>query len=119
MRWSSPPELFIRLAMAEGQLADAWIAVEKHGCSDVLLGELAEACEHSHPAKALKVYADRVERMLRLGGQGNYEYAYKLIERMRRLRQAIGETKQHLAYLYDLMNRHKAKRNFMKLLDRT
>ena len=46
-------------------------------------------------------------------------YAYKLIERMRRLRQAIGETKQHLAYLYDLMNRHKAKRNFMKLLDRT
>ncbi len=119
MRWSSPPELFIRLAMAEGQLADAWMAVEKHGCSDVLLGELAEASEHSHPAKALKVYADRVERMVRLGGQGNYEHACRLIERMRRLRQAVGETKQHLAYLYDLMNRHKARRNFMKLFDRT
>jgi Flp pilus assembly protein TadD len=70
-------------------------------------------------AKALKVYADRVERMVCLGGQGNYEYACKLIERMRRLRQAVGETKQHLAYLYDLMNRHKARRNFMKLFDRT
>jgi hypothetical protein len=42
-----------------------------------------------------------------------------MIERMRRLRQAVGETKQHLAYLYDLMNRHKARRNFMKLFDRT
>ena len=117
MRWSSPSELFIRLAMAEGQLADAWTVVEKHGCSDLLLGQLAEASECSHPVEALKVYADRVERMVRLGGQINYEQAYNLIERMRLLRQALGETKQHAAYLGDLMNRHKAKRNFMKLFD--
>jgi hypothetical protein len=117
MRWSSPPELFIRLAMAEGQLADAWMVVEKHGCNDHLLEELAEASEHSHPAEALKAYADRVERMLRLGGQINYEHAYNMIERMRLLREVLGETKQHTAYLGDLTNRHKAKRNFMKLFD--
>jgi uncharacterized Zn finger protein len=117
MRWSSPPELFIRLAMAEGQLADAWMAVNSHGCSEVLLGQLAEASEHSHPAEALKAYANRVEGMLRLGGQINYEHAYNMIERMRLLREALGEAKQHTAYLSDLTNRHKAKRNFMKLFD--
>jgi len=117
MRWSSPPELFIRLAMAEGQLADAWMAVNSHGCSEVLLGQLAEASEHSHPAEALKAYANRVERMLRLGGQINYEHAYNMIGRMRLLREALGEAKQHTAYLGDLTNRHKAKRNFMKLFD--
>jgi uncharacterized Zn finger protein len=117
MRWSSPPELFIRLAMAEGQLADAWMAVETRGCNDLLLEQLAEASEHSHPAEALKAYADRVERMVRLGGQSNYESAYNMIERMRLLREALGETKQHTAYLGDLTNRHKAKRNFMKLFD--
>ena len=119
MRWSSPPELYIRLTMAEGQLADAWMAVNSHGCSEVLLEELAEASEHSHPAEALKVYTDRVERMVRIGGQSNYENAYNMIERMRLLREGLGETRQHLAYLYDLRTRHKAKRNFMKLFDRT
>ncbi len=117
MRWSSPRELFIRLAMAEGQLADAWMAVDRHGCNDLLLEQLAEASEHSHPAEALKAYADRVERMLRLGGQINYEHAYNMIERMRLLWQALGDTKQQSAYLGDLRNRHKAKRNFMKLFD--
>ena len=102
--------------MAEGLLSDAWITVNGHGCSEFLLEELAEASERSHPAEALKVYADRVERRVRLGGQANYEYACGLIGRMRLVRQDIGETAQHAAYLDDLKSRHKAKRNFMKLL---
>ena len=93
------------------------MAVNSHGCSEVLLGQLAEASEHSHPAEALKAYANRVEGMLRLGGQINYEHAYNMIERMRLLREALGETREHTAYLGDLTNRHKAKRNFMKLFD--
>lgn len=50
------------------------------------------------------------------GGQSNYEHACRIIGRMRMLREGLGETKQHAAYLGDLMSRHKAKRNFMKLL---
>ena len=92
------------------------MVVERHGCNDLLLEQLAEASGHSHPAEALKVYTDRVERMVRVGGQSNYEHAYNMIERMRLLREGLGETKQHGAYLGDLRSRHKAKRNFMKLL---
>jgi uncharacterized Zn finger protein len=116
MRWSSPAELFIRLAMMEGLLTDAWIFVNEHGCSEVLLEQLAEASENSHPTEALKVYANRVERMLGLGGPGNYENACRILGRMRLLREGLGETTKHAAYLDDLRFRHKAKRNFMKLL---
>jgi tetratricopeptide (TPR) repeat protein len=116
VRWSSPAELLVRVTMAEGLLSEAWAVVNDHGCNEYLLGELAEASEQSHPAEVLKVYADRVERMIRLGGSDNYESACRMLGRMRRLREGIGEVKQHMAYLYDLMSRHKAKRNFMKLL---
>lgn len=117
MRWSSPAELLVRLTMAEGLLTDAWMVVNAHGCSEMLLDQLAEASESSHPAEALKIYSQRVERMLVLGGQSNYANARERIERIRRLREGLGETKQHAAYLDDLRSRHKAKRNFMKLLD--
>jgi hypothetical protein len=116
MRWSSPTGLFVQLALAEGLLADAWMVVKAHGCSEALVDELAEASEQSYPAEALKVYTNRVERMVRTGGQSNYENAHRIIGRMRRLRKALGETTQHAAYLEDMKSRHKAKRNFMKLL---
>jgi uncharacterized Zn finger protein len=116
MRWFSPAELFVQLAMGEELLADAWMVVNEHGCSEGLLQQLAEASEQSHPAEALKAYGDRVERLVRLGGQSNYDQACQIIGRMRRVRKGLGETAQHAAYLGDLANRHKAKRNFMKLL---
>src|SRR6266404_3007495 len=116
MRLSSPAEIFVRMAMAEGLLTDAWMVVNDHGCNEYLLEELAEASEQSHPVEALKVYGDRVERRVRLGGPVNYEHACQIVGRMRILREGLGETAQHAAYLDDLRNRHKAKRNFMKLL---
>jgi hypothetical protein len=93
------------------------MVVNRHGCSEVLLEQPAEASETSHPAEALKVYASRVERMVGLGGQSNYEYAYRTIGRMRLLRDSLGETTQHAAYLDDLRSRHKAKRNFNEAVD--
>lgn len=115
-QWSAPAEILARLMMADGLLTETWTIVNAYGCSETLRNELAEASEQSHPAEALKVYTGRVEQMARLGGQSNYEQAARLIGRMRCIRDGLGETAQHLAFQYDLMNRHKAKRNFMKLL---
>jgi hypothetical protein len=50
-RWSSSAELFVRVAMTEGLLTDAWTIANGHGCSEALLDELAEASENSHPAE--------------------------------------------------------------------
>jgi uncharacterized Zn finger protein len=105
-------DVLVRVLMAEGLLADAWAAAGKHGCREILMEELAKASEADLPAEALKAYAQLVERKVRLGGQGNYGDAHAMIKRMRRLDGAA----QHSAYLADLMTRHKAKRNFIKLL---
>jgi hypothetical protein len=115
-RWPSPVELLLQLMMAEGLLGEAWEIVHARGCSAALLESLAEASEGSHPAEALQAYADRVERLASLGGQANYEGACRTIERMRLVRERIGQATQHATFLADLMSRHKAKRNFMKLL---
>jgi len=79
MRWSAPAEILVRLAIAEGLLTEAWMVVNGYGCSEALRDELAEASEHSHPADALKAYARRVERMVGLGGQSNYEDACRIV----------------------------------------
>lgn len=105
-------EILVRVLMAEGLLTDAWAAIGKHGCREILMEELAKASEADLPAEALKAYAELVERKVRMGGQGNYSDAHAMIKRMRRLEGAA----QHSAYLSDLMSRHRAKRNFIKLL---
>ena len=115
-RWSSPVDLLLRLLMSEKLLGEAWEVVRSHGSGAPLLESLAKASEKSHPSEALKAYAHRVEQLVSLGGQANYAAAHKIIERMQAIRERLGDAASHVAYLADLMSRHKAKRNFMKLL---
>jgi uncharacterized Zn finger protein len=114
--WPSPGELLIQLLILETLLAEAWEVVRRQGCSEPLLETLAKASEQSHPNEVLSVYAQRTERLVRLGGQGNYEQAGKVIARMRLIRKRLGANADHARFLEDFMRRHKAKRNLMKLL---
>ena len=61
------------------------------------------------PREALEVYSQGVER---LATSGTYSEAAKLITRMTKLQSAP----EHAAYLAALEERHRRKRNFMKLL---
>ncbi|MFN5666971.1 hypothetical protein, partial [Bradyrhizobium sp.] len=89
-----------------------WGAVFAQAGRKSLINERAVASEAALPAEASKAYARLVERKVAMGGQGNYVDACAMIKRMRRLHGAA----QHSVYLADLMTRHKAKRNFAKLL---
>jgi uncharacterized Zn finger protein len=91
--------------------------VRTYGCSDPILESLAKASEKTHPPEALAVYATRVDRLVSLGGQGNYEGACKIIRRMQTIRKRLGQNADHAAYLADLRSRYKAKRNFIKLVN--
>lgn len=115
-KWSSPVELLLGFLLEERLLSEAWAVVRTHGCSDPQLERLAVASEESHPAEALNAYAGRVERLLGLGGNGNYEGACKIIRRMATIRHRLGVDADHTAYVDELAKRHKAKRNFVKLL---
>lgn len=77
---------------------------------------VAKLSEHSYPDAALSAYAQSVERLVRLGGQANYQQASKTIARMQLIRERLGASKEHAVFLAEFMSRHKPKRNMMKLL---
>src|SRR5262249_39075364 len=77
-RWSSPAELLIEIMMSERMFAEAWGIARVHGCNEHRLVALAEASEESHPLDALKVHAQRVERLASSGGNDNYRNACQI-----------------------------------------
>lgn len=118
-RWSAPRELLLQVLMSEKLFAEAWEVVRRHGCSERQLLSLAQSSDESYPDEALSVYASEAERLAKLGGQHNYEEAGTVITRMKSIRHRLGATAAHSAFLGEFMDRHKAKRNLMKILQTT
>jgi uncharacterized Zn finger protein len=111
-RWESLADLFIRILMEEGMFDAAWAIIRKHGASRDVKVALAEASEKAHPREALEVYAERIEGLVRAGGNGAYAEAANLIARMAALR----APSEQAAYVAGVKMRHGRKRNFMKVL---
>lgn len=101
--------LLIELLIKEKMLDAAWSALESHGGDARLQQALADASKASHPDKALAVYAKLVEDHAKFS---RYEEAVRLVKHMAGLRDAA----EQATYVADLRERHKRKRNFMKLL---
>jgi uncharacterized Zn finger protein len=107
--WNGPQEVLVEILIHEKAFDRAWAAVRKHGASMGAQEDLADASKKSHPREALGVYAARVEEHVT---GGRYEEAVKLVARMGKLR----DTAEQAAYVADIKDRHRRKRNFMKLL---
>jgi uncharacterized Zn finger protein len=107
--WNGPQEVLIAIFIQEKAFDRAWAAVRKHGASMRAQEHLADASQKSHPREALGVYAARVEELV---NGGHYEEAVKLVARMAKLRDAT----EQAAYVADIKDRHRRKRNLMKLL---
>jgi tetratricopeptide (TPR) repeat protein len=112
IRWTMPADLLVSLLMGEEMFDAAWAAARKYGVSLRQKELLARASEATHPVAAIELYAERVEERVGSGGNPAYEEAARLIARMSGLR---GEQEQ-AAYVADLRERHRRKRNFIKLL---
>jgi len=91
---------------------EAWAAARAHGALRGRTEVLAGASEETHPSEALKVYVERVEELVSVGGNANYKQACEFISRMAALRNAA----EQAAYVADLRECRRRKRNFMKLL---
>jgi hypothetical protein len=115
-RWSPTGELLVEVLLEGKFFAQAWESVLSYGCSEELLETLAKLTEESHPTEVLAAYTGRVERLIVTSGQENYVKAAKFIARMQAIRRRLNQSAEHTAYLADLMTRHKARRNFIKLL---
>jgi len=107
------PAAFIQVLTEEKMYDAGWAAVRNHpGMGPSLTGPLAEATEKTHPQEALATHARNVEfHIVRGGSTGNRE-ACRLIVRMAGLRDAVAQAQ----YVASLKERHRLKRNFIKLL---
>ena len=110
-----PAFLLVQILISGRDFAEAWKIAHAYELSPFLVEELAEASAGTHPADALRAYEKLVEDRIQ-SGQGNYDEAAKLIARMRDIRDGMGDHEPHLAYVRSLIQRHKAKRNFVKLM---
>ncbi len=102
----------IRIHMQERRYAEAWAAVDAHRADDLLQEALADASRAAFPDRALAVYKSRVEAMVSWGGNREYEESAKLVRVMSSLQ---GPAEQQ-AYIAGFKERHRRRRNFMKLI---
>jgi len=98
--------------MHEKMFDQAWAVVRKHGASNGLKEQLAQASEATHPCEAIDTYAERVDQLANSGGNRAYAEAVALVGRIAGLRDSADQA----AYLAALKARFGRKRNFMKLL---
>lgn len=115
-RFQNDDDLVISILSSERRLDEAWALAAVAKCTVYCLEELAQASEKSHPRQALDVHQRRVTRLVQAGGNLNYTEAQRLIKRMRIIAEQGGEADGQAAFESDLLAKHHAKRNFIKLM---
>jgi uncharacterized Zn finger protein len=110
--WYTTADLLVRILIEEKTFDVAWAVARKHKVSDGAKVALADASKATYPREALEVYAERVNQFVSTGGNHAYGEAAKVIARMAALQSAA----EQAAYIATLKERHRQKRNFMKLL---
>ena len=110
--WYTTADLLVSILIEEKTFDVAWAVARKHKVSDGAKVALADASKARYPREALEVYAERVNQFVSTGGNHAYGEAAKVIARMA----ALQSEAEQAAYIATLKERHRQKRNFMKLL---
>ena len=107
--WDGSRNLLVEALLHEKLFEAAWSVARKFEISLNLKERLIKVTETEYRADALAFYAVRIEQ---LASASAYEDAMKLIRRMAKLQ----GSSEHAAFVSELKERHRRKRNFMKLL---
>ncbi len=107
----------VRVLPWEHDVEAAWREATEGGCSNGLWMELARKREAKHPEDALRVYQRQVEPVVNQKNNQAYREAVGLLRTVHRLMKRLGRTAEFARYLESVRVAHKAKRNFIKLLD--
>ncbi|MBI5438271.1 MAG: hypothetical protein HY936_04905 [Nitrosomonadales bacterium] len=86
--------------------------------SDQLWLKLAAAREEDHPGNAVPIYRRLIETAVGQTNNTSYEEAIKLLKRLKPLVMRLGMPTEFGQYVVLLRAKYKAKRNFIKLLDK-
>ena len=95
----------------------AWREAIDGGCSNDLWLALAAKREKEHPEDALPIYQRQIDPTLNRKNDHAYRDAIALLRQIRDVMVRMERAPEFKRYLESIRSAHKAKRNFMKLLD--
>jgi uncharacterized Zn finger protein len=114
---SSRSEL-VRVFLAESDVESAWREAVEGGCSDDLWLQLARLRSETHPEDAIGVYRRAVTTLINRQGNDAYRQAVGLLGEIRKLMHGLNRAEDFAAYLAAVRTQHKAKRNFVALVEK-
>ena len=107
----------VRILLWERKIDDAWREAVEGGCTEDLWMAAAAARRKAHPNDSLPVYQRRIDPTLGRKNNAAYREAIGLLREIRALMVLAGRAGDFAPYVTSVRTTHKAKRNFVKLLD--
>ncbi|OGS80228.1 MAG: hypothetical protein A2Z94_00305 [Gallionellales bacterium GWA2_55_18] len=116
--YHSSAAVLVEIHLWEKNTEAAWDAASRGPIFDQLWLKLAAAREEDHPGDAVPIYRRLIETAVGQTNNTSYEEAIKLLKRLRPLVVRLGTPTEFGQYVALLRAKYKAKRNFIKLLDK-
>ena len=110
--------ILVEIHLWENNTEAAWETASRGSISNPLWLKLAAAREESHPGDAVPIYRRLIETAVAQTNNAAYEEAIQLLKKIKPLLVRLETPENFGQYLALLRTKYKAKRNFMKLLDK-
>lgn len=104
----------VQIFLYEGDAEAAWKEATEGGCSSTLRLRLAAGREEEHPQDAVAVYVWQADE---LAFRSQYRESVDLLVKTAALMKRMGRSAGFVKLLQELLLKHKARRNFMKLIE--
>ena len=114
---ASAGKVLLEILLYEGRIDEAWQVATEFGCNQQMWLTLARVREQTHPLDAIAIYEPEVLKQIDLKKNLAYEMAVDLMDRIRRLADAVDEPHRFTDLLDRVRTEHWRKRNLKKLLD--
>lgn len=106
----------VRIRLWEGDVDAALADAREGGCRQEVWLSLAEALEETEPWEAMIIYREQVEPTIERKRKADYREATDMLVKVRDLMARAGHGDEFPAYLEEVREKHRRKRNLMKLL---
>lgn len=110
--------VLVEIYLWEKNIDAAWETASRGAISDQLWLRLAAAREEDHPGDAVPIYQRLIETAIAQTNNAAYGDAIKLVKKLKPLMVRLNSPADFGQYIALLRAKYKAKRNFMKLLDK-
>lgn len=110
--------VLVEVYLWESEIEAALNAARRTPCPTTLWLQLARALEATHLDEAVEICQAQIEPIVRMTSNDAYDHAADVIGRIRELMTKAGRAAEFRDYVLRVRAEHKAKRNFMKRLER-